>query len=310
MGVNTQSLGTGEGLHLLLLAIDSDRGQLSSSVVFAQSFLNAVSVPSAGEHSNNSALTEAVQASAGSVVDQLAGSNSVGNVGGNCSTCFAAEVDALRAIGAVTEHGAAVSVVERGNVPGVGQGEGNSALSHHGIQGLDVVSSQLGAVVVHEPGVAGEGNAVDIAFSIGNGLDHGFGVAVLNLLQSSAAQLGDSASLDQLAQLVVCEHVNVSSSRGVLGHVGASVAFGANAELKGDGPLVLVGFSELIAGSLQEALLVGLVLRGAPNLQGDGHRAGGFAGFRLFATACEQADDHHACQQQCNNFLHFSFLLK
>ena len=138
------------------------------------------------------------------------------------------------------------------------------------------------------------------------------GVVLVNLIQLSAAQLSNGVGLDQGAQLVVGEHVNVSSGGRILSNLGTGIAFGANAELPSD---VILGMSgcELVADSLQIVVILGLVLAGTPNGQGDllgGSivASGSALGLLLCGLAgSKQTDDHHAGQSQSNDLLHFEF---
>src|SRR5699024_6565976 len=123
-------------------------------------------------------------------------------------------------LGAVAEQGAAVAEVEGRQVPGVGEGEADHALGQHGVQALDVLFGKDALVIVHEPGVGGEGDAVDVIV-YGQGVKQGLAVGGLDLIGVDAAELGDGAGVDQVGQNVVGEHEHVGAGLGILRDGGA-----------------------------------------------------------------------------------------
>jgi len=269
VGVDTDGLRACEGTHLLCFAVDGDGGQLGRTEVVAQSFLDSLGIPGAGEEGVDGALSQAGQAGTVGVHREVCVVVQVHQILGNCNGLVAAEVEAGGGIhAALTEDGAAVCVVESCDVPGVGQGECDLALLQHGVQRLHVVLAEDGGVIVHEPGVAGERHAVHAAVGAGDRVDHGIGVVVQDLIQVAAAQLCNGVCLHQGAQLVVCEHVDVGSCGDVLGDVLACVALGADLIGEGDVPLG-VCIVELLAHGGQPAAGIHLIFLGAPDLQGN-----------------------------------------
>lgn len=100
--------------------------------------------------------------------------------------------------------------------PGVLQRVGDLALLQHRVERLRVVGGELVFVVVHEVRVRGVWNAVDLAVSAGDRIDHRLRVLFFHLLGHHVVDRGDGVLVEQIAKLVVGEHVHIGS-RGRVG---------------------------------------------------------------------------------------------
>ena len=326
VGVDTDSLGAGVGLQLLGLTVDHNGGSGDSAQLVAQDGVQAflaAKVPGTGEVSNNGAVLQASVAVAVAVNNKVGVVQQIQNSVGGVDADLAAKVDTGSSVSTgLTEQGAAGSEEECGQVSGVLDLEGNLALLQDGLQRGQISIADQFLVVVHEPGGGSHGEAVDGAVGGSDGVDVSSRDVILNLSQEIAAQLSQSAGLQQGAQLVVCEHVNVSSGRGVSSDHGSSVALGANAVVPGDSVLG-VSSLELCLNLDQPGVGIDLVLLGSPDLQGDSlglvvfsrslslvvASLGSLGLVGVAAATGDQGQSHDEDQQQSNDLLHFVFLL-
>ena len=218
--VDPDGLAAGVGVHLLFHPVQGEGGQGRNAHVVAQDLFEGGSVPRTGEHRFDAAVTHTGQARAIGINDEVGVVVQVDQVVGDFHCIVTAKVGAQLFLGAVAEQGAAVAEVEGRQVPGVGEGEADHAFGQHGVQALDVLFGKDALVIVHEPGVGGEGDAVDVVVHRQR-REQRLAVGGLDLVGVDAAELGHGPGVDQVVQHVVGEHEDVGAGLGILRDSGA-----------------------------------------------------------------------------------------
>ena len=277
--VDPDGLAAGVGVHLLFLAVQVVGRQGRDPHVVAQDLLEGGGVPRAGEDGLDAAVPHAGQTRAVGVDDEVGVLVQVDQVVGHLDGVLAAEVGAQLFLGAVAEQGAAVAEIEGRQIPGVGEGEADHPFGQHGVQALDVLFGKDALVIVHEPGVGGEGHAVDVVVHRQR-REQRLAVGGLDLVGVDAAELGHGPGVDQVVQHVVGEHEHIGARLGILRDGGAGGGLVDDAVDKGDVPLG-VQLGKAVAAGLQPfAAVLGLVEGRAPD-----HETDVFAPARAGASA-------------------------
>ena len=304
--VVANGLGAVERLHLVGFATGGGEGrQLGCGVVVAEGLLHVRSGPSAGEDGVHSAVLQSSEASALVVVhDEVRVLDQINEVLGDVGRGGGIHLDAVLRVGSVlAEQGHARAGVEGRQVPRVTKVEGNLALLEHGVEGLDVVRRELGLVIVHEVGVAGERNAVDLAIGAGDGLDDGVVVLLLDLGLGVIGNLAVGLGVEQGAELVVREHVDIGCGGRILLDGRACVTFGDHCVLPRD--LVLrVRLLELLFHGGQPGAGLRLILGRAPHGQLDCLGALRCSAAIVAGTAGARSEQHRHSGGDAQNLLH------
>ena len=183
----------------------------------------------------------------------------VDQVVGDFHCVFTAKVRPQLFLGAVAEKGAPVAKIEGRQVPGVGEGEADHALFQHGVQVLDVLLRKDALVIVHEPGVGGEGHAVEVIVQ-GQGIGQGRAVGGQNLVGILASDLGQGPGIRQGGQGVVGKQKDIRAGTGVLRDSAGGGGLVRHAIDKGDVPFGVHLGEPLAAGLEPFAAVFGLVL--------------------------------------------------
>ena len=289
--VVSDSLGSCEGLHLLLLAVHGEGRQLSSGVVVAQGFLHVGCGPGAGEQHVGGAILNGGKAGSAVVVGEVRIGDHIDQIRSNIGAVLREDHACIGVIALLAKQ--AQTIIEAVDVPGILQGEGDLGLGKDGIEVLGLILGDLGLVVVHEPRVVGVRHTVELAIGTGDGIDFEVAVLFLHLLLGVGTQLANGLGVHQNAQLIGSEHIDIGRGGRIGADLLGSVTFGDDVVLPSDVVLWVI-LSEVLFDLAQPIGILGLVFLRSPHAQGDVLSAGGTALAIAVggAAACSERDQH------------------
>ena len=283
--IHADRLGTCKSLHLLQLPIDRDRRCRCNTEILTVCVNSLLIIPCAGEECLGISVCSYIAVREVRICDQIY------QIIGHCHCLVSAEVKACIGVTAIrSEQCASVCHIESGDIPGVVQRESYLALLEHGIQRLNILIREDGLIIIHEPCIAGERESVNRTV-IGHGIHCGLGTVGFHVLDIGAAELGETAGLEQIRNLVICKQIYICTDAGVRSDIRLRVAFRANAILESNGPFRMC-FCKCLALRLEPlSVVIGLVFLRSPNRDGGTDRflAPRAAGFTASRAASARA---------------------
>ena len=275
MGIDTDQFVAGEGGHLDLLTVQRVGRQLAGGVVVAPNFISVVCTPGAVDASNQSAVLQltgellVLQGDEAGVLTDI--NDSLGNVSARGLIPVADGIHAVISQAQV-QAGASIEAVQ---VPAVRNVHRDflacvGCLLHHRVKALDIVLGEEALVVEHEVAVvSGQGVSIQLAIDRGS-IDRRGSVAALDIVRIQLHFL-QSASLDQLVQLVIGKSINISSGGGVGQDGILGRGLGLRSQIDGDlAAVVAVLLDELVADFTQQILILFSAPHGQGNILSEG----------------------------------------